>query len=1210
MLKALDIVGFKSFADRTRFEFPPGITVVVGPNGSGKSNIVDAIKWVLGEQSVKSLRGREMADVIFNGSGSRKAINAAEITLTLDNSKRVLAVDAAEVHITRRVYRGGEGEYLINRNPARLRDIRDLLSGTGMGTQAYSVIEQGKVDALLQSSPRDRRLIFEEAAGISRFKARKIEALRRLERVEQNLLRLGDIVDEVENRLRGVRAQAGKARRYREYTNRLQELRTQVAQVEWKRLGDRLATFERELRSLGDARDAAAATAENMETQLLEIDDLSAEVNEEIHRAEAKAAANREKIAAAESTIEHQRSYGLDLEGEIARARKQLAAMSARAGDVQQQLRENDEALQAAERNHRQVAKRLVEGERELTDAIDALDRLRGENQQRRAAYLEQMRLSAALGNEIGVLESRAAAAETVRQRCGRKIEELDPLLDDLQRQLEAFRSRRDELLRQETAQSESLAAAKKRLAELTARRPRLEKELAELRRRQSAAAERAAVLEELVLKNEGLSEGVKEILDRVAKADDGVFRHVRGLLADLLTVGVEIAPLVEIALEQKAHHVVAKRTRELLDFLWTESNRIGGRVGFLWLDRNCATDGRGLAGSANLEGQPGVIGRADKFVESAPDLTPLVERLLGRTWFVKKLEHAFELAASDGAGSTFVTSAGELLEADGTLVIGPRKESTGLISRRSQLRALGVQLNELETAVAAAQKESDELDEQIAAEQRAFDNQLSERQRTAAALAEIGTSIAAAEERRSQLDRQRTALRDELRDACEQYEAVAARLGQAQEKRRQTDAALAEMESSVERTGREIERLEARRQTADRETTEIKVELAKSEERLRNLRSRMRQFEDNRQERQRAIEEAQRRLDEGIKRCEASRRDILRAEAEIAELYLRKETFAAETVALVQRRDELQNRRSELSPEIQKARGRVRKLEEKAHAAELSAAEVRQERLALAARLREDYGIELAELEHDFSDEEQRERETVQQEIEELRQKIGNLGNVNLEALEELDQLEARHKTLADQHHDLTSARSSLERIIEKINGDSRRLFTETLETVRGHFQTLFRDLFGGGRADIVMEEDADILESGIEIVARPPGKEPRSISLLSGGEKTLTCVALLLAIFRSRPSPFCVLDEVDAALDEANIERFTQVLKDFLAWTQFIIVTHSKKTMTCANTIYGVTMQESGVTKQVSVRFEDVSEDGEILADRQSEDGDTQAA
>jgi chromosome segregation protein len=417
-------------------------------------------------------------------------------------------------------------------------------------------------------------------------------------------------------------------------------------------------------------------------------------------------------------------------------------------------------------------------------------------------------------------------------------------------------------------------------------------------------------------------------------------------------------------------------------------------------------------------------------------------------------------------------------------------------------------------------------------------------------------------------------------------------------------------MDSALAGLGHQIDQLEDRRVTASRETTEIKVELAKCEERLRNFQARMRQFEESRQERHRAIEESQQHLAECQQRDDASRRTILQAEAEIAELYLRKESFTVQTIALINQREEFVAERTALAAEIQKVHGRLRKLEEKIHAADLSAIEARHERSTLADRMREDYGIELSELEHEASGEERRQREEVQQEIEELRQKINNLGNVNLEALEELEQLESRHKLLSDQYQDLSTGKASLERIIDRINTDSRRLFAETLETVKGHFQTLFRDLFGGGHADIILEENVDILDSGIEIVARPPGKEPRNISLLSGGEKTMTCVALLLAIFRSRPSPFCVLDEVDAALDEANIDRFTKVIQGFLTWTQFIIVTHSKKTMTCANTIYGVTMQESGVSKQVSVRFEDVSDDGHILSERPASKEETQAA
>jgi chromosome segregation protein len=1207
MLKALEILGFKSFADRTRFEFPPGVTVVVGPNGSGKSNIVDAIKWVLGEQSVKSLRGREMADVIFNGSSGRRALNAAEITLTFDNANHILPLDSPEVHITRRVYRSGEGEYLINRNPARLRDIRDLLSGTGMGTQAYSVIEQGKVDGLLQSSARDRRVIFEEAAGISRFKMRKVEALRRLEHVEQNILRLSDIVDEVENRLRSVRAQASKARRYKEHTDRLQELRTQVGQVDWKRLTERLSEFENQLRSFGDERDAATAEVENVDAQLLDIDHGLSQVNDEIRQAESQIAANRERIAAAESTVEHERRHGLDLEQEIQRYRRQLVGMSAKAGDIQQQLRDTTDALQTAEANHRDVGKRLVEAERGLTEVMLLLDQLRGENEQRRATYLQQMRSAASLGNETSSLESQVAGASAVRRRCDERMAELDRTLVALQQQLEQLRRWREQAARQAEEDAASLLAAEEELAQLRQQHDAYQKQLAEMRERRTGAAERAAVLDEIVRKHEGLSTGVKEVLQRAANPADTVFRGVHGVLADLFHVSVEAAPMVEIALGQAAQHIVAVHSRELLSFLQTDSNRLGGRVGFLWLD---AKPGKPTAPPVDLTGQPGVLGRADRFVETPPSFAPLAERLLGRTWFVEKIAHAFSLAGSIGPGVSYVTLAGELLEPDGTLTVGPRSVSTGLISRRSQLRALQTQLAELETSIDAAQQAIVTLNEQIAAQQRLVDRRSNEHRQVVAALAENRVTVTTAEERRSQMGQQRASLERELHDAQQQHDSALLRLAEAKEKRKLVEAELAELEANSARLGREIDELEGHRLAGERETTEIKVELAKSEERLRNLQTRMRQFEESREERHRAIEEAREHLAECTQRAEASRWNILRAEAEIADLYLRKETFASQTVGLMNRREESNQQRAVLAERAQSVRGRIRKLEEKIHAADLSANEVRHERTTMADRLREDYGIELAELEHTPTDQEQHQREVVQQEIEELRQKINNLGNVNLEALDELDQLETRFKTLSDQRTDLTSAKDSLDKIIERINADSRRLFSETLETVRGHFQTLFRDLFGGGQADLVLEENVDILDSGIEIVARPPGKEPRSISLLSGGEKTMTCVALLLAIFRSRPSPFCVLDEVDAALDEANIDRFTKVIQGFLAWTQFIIVTHSKKTMTCANTIYGVTMQESGVTKQVSVRFEDVSDDGHILIKPPADDEETQAA
>ncbi|NQT39244.1 MAG: chromosome segregation protein SMC [Planctomycetes bacterium] len=1214
MLKALELLGFKSFAERTRFEFPQGITVVVGPNGSGKSNIVDAIKWVLGEQSVKSLRGKEMADVIFNGSDARRALNSAEVTLTFDNSSHLLPIDTPEVHVTRRVYRSGEGEYLINRQPSRLRDIREMFAGTGVTTEAYSVIEQGKVDVLLQSSPRDRRVIFEEAAGISRFKAKKIEASRRLDRVEQNLLRLSDIVDEVDSRLRGVRAQAGKARRYRQYTSRLQELRTQVGLVDWNKLTARLQEIRGVLEDQRQQRDSAAAEAEALDARQLEAETKVSQLNERIRMSESRIAANRERIAGQESTIDHQRQRCRDLEEEIARGRQNLSALKARADDLGQQLLQTGNELEEAESNHRQLARSLGQQERELTDLIARLDQVRGEVDQRRAAHVRLMREAAGLGNRISGLESRLAAASEDRRRCVTQLHELDGQRDQTCRELDALGIEKNDLTRQLDERTRALAAAEARRVELDQRRTEQLGELDQLRQRHSGASQRAALLEDLENRLEGLNAGVKEVVRKARQATDGPFAQVCGLVADLIEVNVETAPLVEVALGERAQHMVAVPGNPLAEHLQQQSLRLAGRVGFVWLD---APRTAAPAAPIDLQGHPGVLGRADRFVQTESRYEALVRHLLGDTWIVEKLADALRLAGAAAPRARFVTLAGELLEADGTLIVGPRHAAVGLISRRSELRALGMKLLELEAAIAQNETLVAELDRQTEGQREICRQHELQCGDLREALAACQMQTVAAEQRRDQFDRQCERLQGELRAAETQHEEAGTNLAEAAAQHQKAERELAEMEVEMASVDQQIDRLETMRRQHNQQTTEAKVELAKSDERLRNLRSRARQLDEGQSERSRAMADTREQLAQSIDRARQSQWNILRAESEVAELFLHKEAFAGQTVELIDARETLRGQRAELNTRTQQTRSAIRKLDEKVHAQELLAADVLHQRDAMADRMREDYGIELAELEHQPSDEEQQAQEEVNQEIEELRRKISNIGNVNLDALDELDEMETRHERLSGQYKDLADAKGSLEKIIGTINADSRRLFVETLETVKGHFQTLFRKLFGGGRADIVLDEEADILECGIEIVARPPGKEPRNISLLSGGEKTLTCVALLLAIFRSRPSPFCVLDEVDAALDEANIDRFVNVLHEFLTWTQFIMVTHSKKTMTCATTIYGVTMQESGISKQVSIRFEDVSEDGEILREappsdpeKPAEDDETQAA
>jgi chromosome segregation protein len=1211
MLKALELIGFKSFADKTRLEFPPGVTVVVGPNGSGKSNIVDAIKWVLGEQSVKSLRGKEMADVIFNGSASRRALNSAESTLTFDNKNHLLAIDAAEVHITRRVYRSGEGEYLINRQPCRLRDIRDLFAGTGVATEAYSVIEQGKVDVLLQSSPRERRLIFEEAAGISRFKAKKVEALRRLERVEQNLLRLSDIVDEVDNRVRTVRMQATKARKYKEYSDRLQALRTQVGASDWRRLSDQLAKLEQELKEAQDENVLLSSQAETLETQAFALDSQISDSETEMRATENRVGQNRERIAAHESSIEHERRRTRDLDEEVARYRRQLTSMSTRAVDLHQQIGGIEASLSQAEGDHREVARRLAEEERHLTRLTAQVDEIRAENERRRASHLEQMRSASVLASQTSALESRVVAAEAVRTRSGRRLAELAATRESLAAELVELRQSAAALEAACEVKQMALESVQASLAEHRAQAVEAQQDLGHLRERSSGASERAAVLEELEKRLEGVSAGVKQVLVESRGAVTGPLTEIRGLVADLLRVSVDDAPLVEIALGETAQCLVVASSTPWLDYL-ASAPELAGRVGFVRLDPAAA---RNPLDSVDLYDQLGVLRRADDLVECDAEFVPLARRLLGRTWIVESLAHAVTLSAGVGRGLNFITQAGEMLLADGMLYAGPRHTTTGLISRRSELRVLARQIADLASQINVQVDRCAQLDAQVAGEER-------EAQRLAGEFREVSqqhshqrSSLRAAEERQSQLDKQFVACEMELSSAETEFERATLSLAETREQLAQVESALADLETRLQEGASQASHLDQARQRFSREASVTKIEVVKSEQRLSHLRAQRSQLERDHQERGRALADGRSQLEVSLERLRDSERNILGAESELAELYLRKESFAAEAARQLAERDEWRQRKAEFTTEAQRVRGKIRKLEARLHAQDLAAGEVRHERTTLADRLREDYGIELAELEHEPSAEELQERTDVEREITELRSKLNSIGGVNLDALAELDELEVRFNTLSGQHQDLSSAKASLEAIINKINADSRRLFADTLEVVREHFQGLFRKLFGGGHADIILDEGVDILDSGIEIIARPPGKEPRNISLLSGGEKTLTCVALLLAIFRSRPSPFCVLDEVDAALDEANIERFIGVLQEFLAWTQFIVVTHSKKTMTCASTLYGITMQESGISKRVSVRFEDVSDNGEILNVREDDeaatsDDETQAA
>jgi chromosome segregation protein len=1237
MLKRLDLVGFKSFAEKTAFDFPGGVTAIVGPNGSGKSNIVDAVRWVLGEQSSKSLRGTEMTDVIFNGSASRRSLGLAEVTMTFDNSRRALTTEADEVQITRRVYRSGEGEYLINGQPSRLKDIKNLFLGSGAGADAYCIIEQGRVDVLLQASTRERRTIFEEAAGISRFKARKTETLRRLERVDLNVQRLRDIIDEVEKQLRSVKLQAAKAQRFQEYSDRLRELRVALGLEEYGGLTAKLQAQQAVLDALRADLHQQNAQAEGWERAGRALDESLQKLDAAVHGQEELLGGARREIAAAETTLAHEGTQSANLEDELAGLRGRLVDLAARVTALARSAAAEEEEVGGVEAGCETQRRGVQELEEELRGAVARLVELQAQVQADKNDHLEQMRQAARLQNDVVSYKAQVDNLRRERDRLTAKSAQAEEHLASLDLELQ-------ELTTADEAQHARLAAARQALTDQRHERERLAqlgeetgRLIADLRAQRSGLASRIEVLEGLERSHEGLGTGVREVLALLEGPDPGPWRCVLGMVADLLTVRHEYAPLIDLALGERAQRFLVRDAGLLAEALRGRGAPFSGRVSFLvqapTAQAGAARSNRLIESSplsrvrmphspAGSPAHPGVIALAEQLVTcDRPGLGDLPAHLLGRTLLVRDLDTA-RLIAAHTSGYRFVTLQGELLDADGTLTVGTHHAEAGILSRKSELRELRVQVLDLDRRIAETGQDLAALREQTGAAEARAERLREEVDVLAEQSADLRSRLGQHRQRRDGLHEEVQLSRTEIRSLAQEIEASEAAWGQARSQAEAAERQVQTLQARLAQAEREIRERQLRQEGQRQEYTTAKVALAKVEERLTALRAKHGQTEADL--RQRRLEQAQgeQQLAAARGRLQESQLAMLQASAVLARRYLDKESAERHLAELGGERDRQKQERQELRERVEAVHSAWREQQEQAHARELEVNDLRHQRDTLLARLREDYQLDLAvEYEQAVSSRQEAggsqedmpspgpgdglaaadcrlpaglDPAQATEEIAELRRKLSRLGSVNLDSLQELADLETRAAALRAQYDDLSAAKRALEDIIAQINSDSRRLFTETFTTIRTHFQELFRKLFGGGMADIVLEDETDILESGIEIIARPPGKELRSISLMSGGEKTMTAVALLMAIFRSKPSPFCILDEVDAALDEANIGRFTAVLRDFLDRSQFILITHSKRTMAAADVLYGITMQESGVSKRVAVRFEDWPDDG----------------
>jgi len=1176
------MAGFKSFADKVGFEFGPGITCIVGPNGCGKSNVVDAFKWVLGEQSAKSLRGHQMQDMIFNGCASRKSSGMSAVDLVFDNADRALPLDCDQVTVSRRLYRSGESEYLLNKEPARLRDIREVFMDTGVGTDAYCVIEQGKVDVLLQSSPTERRTIFEEAAGISKYKARKREALRKLERTEQNLLRVADIIEEVERRLRSVKLAAGKARNYQAYDARLRELRSAYSLAEYHRLAREIERCQAETEAGSDAVTKLRTRIDANEADSLRLGGEADRLGAELSEVENGYLQVQSEKTAHEERVEGSARRLLEEEEHLARSQDRLGTQRQRREELNSQLadlQEQADRLELQIREQSETVERLLAEDHTLSGELIRAQALLEDEKD---GIVELLRRTAELHNEIAKLETHRDSLEGQRGRLSQRDAQITAELRDLLERKSELESRRGEIESLIEAEMLRLEEKKHEAARVQGMQADLVRELTAAKELRSGLASRRQLLADLEQKMEGVGEGVRQLLAaKVESPDDAALACIEGMVADLFEAELLHAPVVEAAVGDQDQFLVVGDTEAFLAEP-SRFDRLAGRLTALCLDRLPP-----VINVRDFSAYPGFVAAALDFVRFPEPLDRLGRHLLGKTIVVESLTAALAMAREDTDNHRFVTLSGQVVEPDGRISLGPPLSGAGLISRKSELRDIGQQLIEVERRINVLGDQLNRTETEAA-----HLNEVQQELRGAihdchTARVEANASLANVDEAVRRLTDEQPLITGEVAVIERQIAEARARSAQNHESLERIEEENRYREEQVALHQRRIDETVSSRSHLQERLTEARVLAGQLAEKRSATAETTLALRRELQATDAAEAEAARETGQSKGRIAEVEETILLGREKLAALYLDSGRLEAEALSLRRRREMVRFETEELSAATKSTRAELQEVETRLHTAQMALQEAAVRRDELCARVRDEIDIDLAR-QYESYDHTERNWDQVEAEIKELRGRIDRLGNVNLDAITELEELETRHQFLTSQRDDLLTSEGQLKQLIRQLDTESVQRFTASFNQIRSNFRELFRKLFGGGKADIVLEDPDEILECGIEILARPPGKELQSISLMSGGEKTLTAIALLMSIFQSRPAPFALLDEVDAALDEANNDRFNRILLEFVEQSQFVIITHAKRTMTVADQMYGITMQEPGVSTRVSVKFE----------------------
>lgn len=1182
-IKKIEVAGFKSFSDKIEIGFPAGVTAIVGPNGCGKSNVVDAIRWALGEQSAKQLRGKSMEDVIFNGSENKKPLGMAEVTLTFSSENghpHPAYPGFTEVSVSRRLFRSGESEYYINKVPCRLKDIIDLFMGTGIGHRAYSIVEQGKIDFVINAKPEERRILIEEAAGITKYKDRKNAALRKMEATQQNLLRLQDVIGEIRRQLNSLNRQAKKAERYKEYREELRSL--ELGQMRQKYLSLHAQRQEAQLilernqdeeSKINAAIAGREATLEKIKLSLLEGE-------QEIAAYQRDLMANEKALKDWETTIELALQEEGNLQKQVARAQEEI-------GKLQHQQEERAKEVETLEVESRNLLQKITisagflrEQEEILRGKKIKYTELEKKILQGKNSLIEHLTQLAHLKNHLFELQKRREEASWRRQKTMRqqeeaqkKLQEMEELLFQIAQDLSDQKNQRHHL---EELRNQKILEIN-HLQEVLKERQQYLAEKTERLHRQSS---RLHSLIELQRNFEGYQEGVRAILLK-KQTEEFVSNGILGLVEDIIETERRYENLVEVVLSERLQNFIVANHHESLKAIEYLKTNNSGRCTFIPLQLKP----KPYPSPATLPEEE-VIPILN-LVRVKEEFAPLIRYLLEDIWVVPNLAKALELWNRDSLWKILVTYEGEILYPSGIIAGGPKEQKQGgTFPRKREIRELTRSTEDLTQEISQLEKDWENLKKKDKEEQEA--------------LAEIDRLLHQQElemvKQSKELDQyqiEKARLRKEIEVFQLEEKQLAEEMENYQEEMKITERELSEgeirkndKEGEIRAVEQELGTLREEIERINSEVTGAKVALVGHQEKKHNIDQNLERIKNTLQEIQELLDRNQDEIADGMHKQAAARERRKLAETQVQEALGNLQKIRS----LVEKgQEDLTSTRKRLGEEEtqwKEKRQELQVLREKKNEMSMKLMEIDLQLKHLLLTAEEKFRVDLNSF-PPLKEKEDYWAPEIEARMQELKSLMDSMGEVNLLAIQEFAESKGRLDFLTEQETDLKHSLESLNQAIKKINRTSRQRFAETFQKVNEKFKEIFTTLFRGGRAELVLVDETNLLETGVEIIAQPPGKRLQSISLLSGGEKALTAIALIFALFLINPSPFCLLDEVDSPLDDANVGRFNKLIKDLAQQYQIILVTHNKRTMELADTLYGVTMEEAGVSKLVSVKL-----------------------